>query len=32
MFEFKVSHPFDTKNPFPLDADKIAVLLKYYAA
>ena len=31
MFEFKVSHPFDKRHPFPLDAEKIAVLLKHYA-
>ena len=30
MFEFKVSHPFDKRHPFPLDAEKIAVLLKHY--
>ena len=31
MFEFKVSHPFDRRYPFPLDAGKIAVLLDHYA-
>ena len=30
MFEFKVSHPFSDSKPFPLDAGKIAVLLKHY--
>ena len=31
MFEFKVSHPFSKRHQFPLDAEKIAVLLKHYA-
>ena len=31
MFEFKVSHPFSKRHTFPLDAGKIAVLLKHYA-
>lgn len=30
LFEFKVAHPFSERKPFPLDAKKIAVLLKYF--
>ena len=30
IFEFKVSHPFSERTPFPLDAKKIAVLLKHF--
>ena len=32
LFEFKVSHGFSVRNPFPLDAKKIAVLLKYFVS
>ena len=31
LFKFKVAHPYSNKHSFPLDAGKIAVLLKHYA-
>ena len=30
LFEFKVSHSFSERNPFPLDTRKIAYLLKHF--
>ena len=31
LLKFQVYHNYDSPQPFPLDAEKIAVLLKYYA-